>query len=66
VSLGRGLVKIYATCSLVVMYSKLTLFLATYSLGKWYFIGICFIFDCIKIFLEMLIANVFLHMIYIG
>jgi hypothetical protein len=48
------------------MYSILTLSLATCSLRKWYFMGICFEFECIIGFFEILIALVLSQMIEIG
>jgi hypothetical protein len=65
-SLGRGLVKIVATCSLVKMYSILTLCSTTCSLRKWYLMGISFVFEFITRFFEMLIALVLSHMIDIS
>jgi hypothetical protein len=80
VSLRMGLVKIFATLvcifsqfiqqlfatrSLVVMYSILKLFSITCSLRKWYLIGICSVFECITQLFEMLISLVLLQMIEI-
>jgi hypothetical protein len=66
VSMGRGLVKISTVYSLVAMYSSLALCSTTFSLRKWYLMGICFVFEYIKRFFEMSIALVFSHILEIG
>jgi len=65
-SLGNDLVKRYAICSLEGTYSNLTTWSWTYSLRKWYLMGICLVLECWKWFLERLIALVLSHMIEIG
>ena len=58
VVVGRGLVKISASCSVVGTYSNLTTLSRTCSLRKWNLIGICFVLECITGFFEILIALV--------
>ena len=58
VSLGRGLVKIYAICFFVPMYSNLVFFSVTYSRRKWILIWICFVLEFITRFLQMFIELV--------
>ena len=65
-SLGNGLVRISATCSLEGTYSNLTFCSSTCSRRKWYLIGMCLVFECMTRFFEMLIALVLSHKIEIG
>lgn len=66
VSFGRGFVNISSLCSLVALYSNLTIFSITYSLRKWYFIGIYFVFEGIIGFLEIFTILVLPHTNDIG
>ena len=66
VSLGRGLVKMYATCSFVPIYSNLILFYVTCSRRKWNLIGMCLVLECITGILEILMALILSHRIGIG
>jgi len=54
----RGLVKIRPTCLFVQIYSNLIIWVETYSLIKWCFMGICLAFECRRRFLNMMIALV--------
>ena len=65
VSLGRGLVKMFAVCSFVPIYSNLIFFYVTCSWRKWNLIGICLVLECITRFLEILMALVLWHRIEI-
>jgi hypothetical protein len=58
-SLGRGLVKIYAICSFVPMYSNLIFFYGNHSRRKWKLIKICLVLECITGFLDIIIALTF-------
>jgi hypothetical protein len=66
VCLGRGFINMFDISSLVGTYSNLTTLSFTCSLKNWYLIGICFIFECITGFFEMLIALVLSLSIEIG
>jgi hypothetical protein len=66
VSLGRGLVKMYAIFYFVPMYSKLIFFSVTCSRRKWYLSGMCFVLECITGFFEILIVLVWSQNIRMG
>ena len=66
VSLGRGLVKIFAIYCFVPMYSNLMFFPVTFSYKKQNLIGICFVLECITRFLEMFIELVLSQSIRMG
>ena len=66
VYLGRGLVKMYATCSFSLIYSNLIIFYVTCSQRKWNLIGMCLVLECITGFLEILMALVLSHKIGIS
>ena len=65
-SLGSRLVKMLATYSFVSTYSSLTTFRDTCSLRKLYFIGTCFVLECMIGFLDILMALVISQFIIIG
>ena len=65
-SLGSGLVKMSATCSFVSTYSSLTTFWDTCSLRKWYFIGICYVLECMTRLLDIFMELVLSQFIIIG
>ena len=66
VVVGRGLVKISASCSVVGTYSNLTTLSKTCSLRKWNLIGMCFVLECITGFFKILIALVLSQNMGIG
>ena len=55
---GKGLVNILAIWQCVLTYSSLIVLFKTCSLRKWNLIGICFVFEWITGYLEMLMALV--------
>ena len=57
-SLGSGLVNISTICSLVSIYSNLTTSWDTWSLLECYFIGMCFVLDCMTEFFDIFMALV--------
>ena len=65
-SLGSGSVKMSATYSFVSTYSSLKTFWDTCSLRKWYFIGMCFVLECMIWFFDMFITLVLSKFIIIG
>ena len=65
-SLGSGLVKMSATYSFVSTYSTLTTFWDTCSLRKWYFIGMCFVLECMTKSFDIFMILVLSQFIIIG
>lgn len=65
-SQGRGLVNIYAICSLKGRYSNFIFWSKTYSLRKWYLTGMCLVFECIIGFLNILMTLVLSQKIDMG
>ena len=53
-------------CSLMSRYTILIIFWVTWSLKKWYLIGMCLVFKCMTGFLEILMALVLSQLIVIG
>ena len=66
ISLGRGLVNIYAIYSLVLTYSIFISFSTTFSLNMWYLIEMCLVFECNTRFLDIFNVLVLLQCITIG
>ena len=63
---GRGFVKRSTTCSFEGTCSSFNFCSSTYSLRKWYLIGICLILESIKNLFETLIALVLSHIMEMG
>ena len=65
-SLGSGLAKISAICSFVSTCSSLITLWDTCSLRKWYFIGMCFVLECMTKVFDIFMALVLSQFIIIG